>query len=315
MKLEPCIPPKWARTAHLQTILGHLLPSPRLSSKGKRVNIPLPDGDQLTGFIQEGESDTLVYVFHGLAGSTDSTYMHRTSMVAQKLGHSVFLANHRGCGEGAGLSKAPYHSGRGEDLSAVIEFGRKLFPRKRHVAVGFSMSGNALLCLLTGLRGDHLPDAGIAVNAPIQLEKASYLLGEGWNRIYDTKFYIQCRRDVFISKQEMELKKKLPRLSTIREFDRLYTAPAGGFKDREDYYNSCSTAKVLDRINVPAIILTAKDDPFVPFDGYAQAKVSKNVLTHFEEFGGHMGYLHSGKTPLGTMRWQDYAVHEALRFI
>lgn len=315
MKLEPCIPPKWAASAHLQTILGHLLPSPRLSSKGRRVDIPLADGDILTGFIQEGTSNTLVYVFHGLAGSTDSTYMHRTSIIAQKLGHSVFLVNHRGAGEGAGQSKGPYHSGRGEDLSAAIAFGRKLFPNKRHLAIGFSMSGNALLCLLSGLRGETLPDAAITVNAPIQLEKASHLLGTGWNKIYDMKFYLQCRRDVAISKQDPELKKKLPFLSSIREFDSLYTAPAGGFESREHYYLSCSTDTHLEKIKVPSIIFTAKDDPFVPFEGYAGAKVSKSVITHFEEFGGHMGYLTQGKTPLGTLRWQDYAVHEAMRTV
>ncbi len=315
MKLEPCVPPVWASTAHLQTILGYLLPSPRLTSKGKRVEIPLDDGDRLVGFVQEGESDTVVYVFHGLAGSTDSTYIHRTSILAQQLGHTVILANHRGCGEGAGLAKGLYHSGRGEDLSAVIAFGRALFPKKRHVAVGFSMSGNALLLLLSGKRGTTQPDAGISVNAPIALDKTSHMLGTGWNRIYDMKFYIQCRRDVFVAYQDPEVRKRIPRLSTIREFDNYFTAPFGGFANRDDYYAACSTQDLLGDIRVPTVLLTAKDDPFVPFDSYEQAKISKHVLAHFEEFGGHMGYLTREKTPLGTNRWQDYAIREALRNI
>lgn len=315
LNLEPCLPPKWASTGHSQTILGHLLPSPRLKFKGQSFEIPLNDGDRLVGFVQEGSTNTVVYIFHGLAGSTDSTYIHRTSILAQKLGHTVIIVNHRGCGEGAGLARSPYHSGRGEDLSAAIEAGRKMFPHRRHVAIGFSMSGNALLLLVSGVRGTVKPDAAISVNAPIDLEKCAHILKRGLNRLYDIKFYQQCRKDVFAAKHDLLSGIKIPRLMTLHDFDNLYTAPVGGFKNREDYYQSCSTYGVLDRIDVPTIVMTAKDDPFVKFESYASAKFSSKVHFHAEEFGGHMGYLTRESTPYGTKRWQDYALFEALKVI
>jgi predicted alpha/beta-fold hydrolase len=315
MTLEPCIPPAWARGAHKQTILGHILPSPKLRTKGKRVEVPLVDGDRLVGFVQEGSSSTVVYIFHGLAGSTDSSYMHRTAILAAREGHSVVLMNHRGCGEGSGLAKWPYHSGRAEDLSAMIEHGRKMFPAKRHVAVGFSLSANALLLLLSGKRGEFQPDAAIAVNAPIQLERTAHLLKTGMNRLYDFRFFRQCRRDILAGLADPELKARIPAVATLHDFDNLYTAPAGGFADREDYYNSCSTHDLLQRIEKPTIVITSEDDPFVPFEGYKKAKLSKKVLMHAEPFGGHMGYLTREKTPLGTMRWQDYALREAMRHV
>lgn len=288
------------------------MPSPVLQHKGRKIEIPLDDGDRLVAFVQEGTSNTVIYIFHGLAGSTDSTYMHRTSILAQKLGHTVFMANHRGCGEGAGLAKSPYHSGRAEDLSAVIATGKKLFPRSRHIAIGFSMSGNALLLLLSGKRGTMLPDAAISVNAPIHLEHCGLKLKTGLNRIYDVKFYLQCKRDTVISQNEVLKKVKLPKLTTIYEFDRLYTAPAGGFTNREDYYRSCSTHQLLDQIQTPTVLLTAEDDPFVPFAAYSRAAKSSKVIPHFEKFGGHMGYLTREKTPMGTKRWQDYALNSIL---
>lgn len=315
LTLEPCLPPKWAPTGHAQTILGHLLPSPKLVSKGKRVEIPLEDGDRLIGFVEAGTSNTVVYIFHGLAGSIDSTYIHRTSLLAQKLGHTVFIVNHRGCGEGAGLARGPYHSGRADDLSSVIEFGRTMFPKHRHVAIGFSMSGNALLLLVGGRHNLMKPDAAISVNAPIDLHKCSKLLKTGLNRIYDIKFYQQCRRDVFAANHPVLKDIKVPRLMTLYDFDNLYTAPAGGFKNREDYYERCSTYSLLENIDIPTIIMTAKDDPFVPFETYEAAKVSKNVFFHAEDYGGHMGYLSKQKTPFGTNRWQDYALFEALKVI
>src|SRR5579872_1060681 len=99
--------------------------------------------------------------------------MHRTAILALKRGYMVYAFNHRGCGLGAGLARHPYHSGRAEDLSAAIAFGRSQHPRARHVAIGFSLSANALLLLLGGERGKTLPDQAIAVNAPLDLETCS----------------------------------------------------------------------------------------------------------------------------------------------
>lgn len=311
-QLEPCLPPNWARSGHAQTILGHLLPSPKLSHKGKRVEISVDNGDKLIGFVQEGTTSTVVYIFHGLSGSSDSTYIHRTAIMAQKLGHTVFLLNHRGCGEGVGLAKGPYHSGRAEDLSAAIEAGRKMFPRHRHVAIGFSMSANALLLLQSGKRGDVKPDLAIAVNAPIHLEKCAHLLKSGINRVYDVRFYLQCKRDALLAQHEILKTTKIPLLMTLHDFDNLYTAPTGGFLNREDYYASCSTHTRLKDIQAPTVILTAKDDPFVPYESYAETDLSPHIMMHAEEIGGHMGYLSKEKTPLGTKRWQDYALHQIL---
>ncbi len=309
LRLDPCIPPLWAPGGHAQTILGHFLPSPALASKGKRIEIRMPDGDKLVGFVLAGTSSTVVYLFHGLSGSTDSTYIHRTALVAQAQGHTVIMLNHRGCGEGLGLAKLPYHSGRAEDLSAAIDFGRKKFPRHKHLAIGFSLSGNALLLLLTGRRGTTKPDFAISVNAPIHLESAAFSLKKGINRIYDIDFVRRCTRDArLVRGGEFEF----PAWGTLHDFDNAYTAPAGGFQNREHYYQSCSTWNQLSRITTPTIILTAKNDPFVGYEHYASARISPSIQLHIEDFGGHLGYLSKDKTALGTNRWLDYFLDSAI---
>jgi predicted alpha/beta-fold hydrolase len=68
----------------------------------------------------------------------------------------------------------------------------------------------------------------------------------------------------------------------------------------------------LDRIQRPTVILTSADDPFVPAISYREARTSASVHLHIEPVGGHMGYLSREKTPLGTKRWQDYAVDQTL---
>ncbi|MEZ4749818.1 MAG: hypothetical protein R3B54_04090 [Bdellovibrionota bacterium] len=70
----------------------------------------------------------MVCLFHGLGGSAEADYMQRTARTCLELGLSVVRVNHRGCGEGEGLATEPYHSGRGEDIAAALEFTRKRFP-------------------------------------------------------------------------------------------------------------------------------------------------------------------------------------------
>ena len=50
----------------------------------------------------------------------------------------------------------------------------------------------------------------------------------------------------------------------MREFDAAYTAPHFGFASAEDYYHRASAMRVASRIRVPALVITAEDDPFVP---------------------------------------------------
>src|SRR5471030_3206558 len=111
MTLSPCDPPLLARSGHAQTLWGHLLPSPVLGKEGTRVEVQLPDGDVMAGSFFSGRGGEVVYIFHGLGGTLDADYMHRTALVCQSLGHSVYLMNHRGAGRDDKPSFKPYHSG------------------------------------------------------------------------------------------------------------------------------------------------------------------------------------------------------------
>ncbi len=310
MKLEPCHKPLYAPNGHSQTLLGFFLPSQKLNDWGKRVDLKLDDGDTLVGRFIEGTKPSIVYLFHGLSGSISSNYMQRTALVALAQGHSVFLVNHRGCGEGQGLAKLPYHSGRAEDLSQAISYGKTLFPHYKHLAIGFSLSGNALLLLLTGRRGTVKPDCAIAVNGAIHLDHAARLLQVGFNKIYDKEFIKVLTDDVRRIHGDAY---QFPKRMNILDFDELFTAPVSGFKNRDDYYKSCSTYSCLHEIQTPTMILTSKDDPFVSSEYYERARLSSSIHLHLEEFGGHLGYLTKKNTVWGSKRWLDYALSEMIQ--
>lgn len=295
-KLEP---PAWCRGGHLQTLTGHFSSHGKLAPDFSLHKIPIGDGDELISFFHRGQSDKVIVLFHGLAGSTDSGYMVRLGNLFAGLEHNVLLVNHRGAHPEYSEANGIYHSGRSEDMSAVFGWLRKQEPRLFQIAFGFSMSGNILLLNLAGVRSEHKPDFAVVANAPIDLEDASNRLDQGFNRLYGVNF----TRDLGI---QHDLRKWV---LSIREFDEMFTAPRAGYKSAVDYYTHCSASKLIPQIQVPAVVLTAKDDPFISSSLYEKAAWPEQIHFRLENFGGHLGYIQ--KNGLGYRHWLD----EYLAFI
>ncbi|MFN7728299.1 MAG: YheT family hydrolase [Bdellovibrio sp.] len=291
----------------------------------------LPDQDQVVLRVHEQDSEWVVLLCHGLTGSADSTYMHRITHQFLSSGlASVVRMNHRNCGEGQGLAKHPYHSGRSDDLGFAVAQVRRRFPKKKVLAIGFSMSANALLLLMSRVVPPaqifnpadfeqnqaqldlSLPDAAITVNAPIHLEKSARQLSQSLNRLYEINFMTNLH--FLLKKLEREGHLQPTRgvhpLMKVSAFDDLFTAPRSGFASGLDYYTICSAKTYLQKIDRPTACLTAANDPFVDYQEYLRAPLPPMVRLHIEREGGHMGYLHKEKTPLGNHRWLDYGVFE-----
>ena len=86
---------------------------------------------------------------------------------------------------------------------------------------------------------------------------------------------------------------RLEKIWTIRTFDDVYTAPHHGFGDAANYYHQASAMRVVDRIAVPALIVAAEDDPFVPSSQFGEPAVrdNRNVVVRVARFGGHCGFV------------------------
>lgn len=274
-----------------------------MEAHGEKHFVELPDGDRLVGYLYKGKSDFVISLYHGLSGDVGSDYMQRTAIQYLAMGHSVFLVNHRGVGEGKDLAQYPYHSGRGEDVSQVVHYLRTHLPAKKQITVGFSMSGNIVLYLLSGQKGEHLPDGAITVNAPINLSNCAVALTQGLNRAYDMRFVLRLR-----SQKNL----KISRWANLTQVDDVYTAPQSGFRDRHHYYEVCSAKDHVHKIQIPVCVLAAEDDPFIPVQDYREAKWSQSVNLKIQPYGGHMGYISVGKNRLGNHRWLDEYMVESL---
>lgn len=243
------------------------------------------------------EHPTLL-LLHGLEGSSLAHYMCGISEKAWAGGWNVVRLNQRNCGGTEHLSRGLYHSGLTHDPWFVL---RELIDadRLRAVAVaGYSLGGNLAL-KLAGELGDAAPPELIAVCAvspTMDLAVCVDALERRSNRLYEWNFVRNLRA---------RMKRKsaawpgvfdlapLGTVSSVRQFDEAFTAPHHGFRDAEDYYHRASAMRVIDRIRVPALIITADDDPFVPHASFRDALVKSNPNLHvvITPGGGHCAFV------------------------
>ena len=262
------------------------------------------------------QTKPIIVLAHGMGGCSESGYMKRISTKLWMRGYGVFLINHRGSGPGMGLSSRLWNGGASDDLAKMIDFVIQRNPGKFLVPIGFSLSGNILLKYLG--EGQIIPSkilGALAVNPPVDLRISSAIISRKWSCAVFNQYYMKLIRNqaIAITKQFPDALSPLKNLKTIWDFDVSYTAPSGGFKDVDDYYDSCSSMHYLKGIEISTSILCAEDDPFVPYKIFDQVEMSERVTLHKPKKGGHMGYIARHVTPHGDRRWMDYAILEWIR--
>ena len=86
---------------------------------------------------------------------------------------------------------------------------------------------------------------------------------------------------------------KLRISSQYPHLDEYIVAPNCGFAGADDYYRRAASARVIDRIAVPTLILHSLDDPFIRLLPETRAQILANPqITLMESrYGGHCGFL------------------------
>jgi predicted alpha/beta-fold hydrolase len=248
-----------------------------------------------------------IVLVHGLEGSADAGYMHSMAACAVAAGYTVHRSNLRSCGGTERLARTVYHGGLTSDLLAVV---RALAAEDRAPVwlVGFSLGGNLVAKLAGELGEDARPLlAGVAAaSAAIDLEACAQRIGQPDNRLYELSFLMLMRaraRAVWHSTPA-----DLRGIHTVFEMDDRITAPKFGFSGAEHYYRTQSASQFLDRIRVPALFITAQDDPLVPFRIYDLPAFRQNPCLQLlaAEYGGHLGFVAKRRPRL----WLDHAIME-----
>ncbi|MFQ5653048.1 MAG: YheT family hydrolase [bacterium] len=314
--LLPFHPHPLAAGGHLQTLIGYYLPTSTRLEPPTLHEVPVSDGDRLmlceNKPSRKATIKRAIVLAHGLGGDATSPYIVRLADLFVQRGWHVFRMNHRGCGQGAGLARKTYHSGRSDDISAVLASIESLCPGKPLIAVGFSLSGNALLKLL-GEKKEPIASTlkgAIAVTPPIELARCAEALCQFQNRIYDLRFVRMLKQDVRRRQSDFPGFPDIPFTwkMRLRDFDEMCTAPLNNFSSAQDYYDKCSARQFLGGITLPTFLLASADDPFIPKETFHNLPENKHITYLITKSGGHMGYIPAHPTPLRTYRWMDYAI-------
>jgi uncharacterized protein len=311
-------PPRWQFNAHIQTIYPSLFR--KIPVPYQRERVELQDGDFLDldwSCVGKSHGKKLVIVTHGLEG--DSTRHYVTGMVKKMNdnGYDGLGWNCRSCsGE---MNRLPrfYHHGDIDDIRFVMNYAIEKYKYEEVIMVGFSMGGSMTLRLL-GEKTETLPSQvkfGIAVSVPLDLFSSVFELYKPGRRFYMKRF---------INKLGKKIKKKsaqhpdsqllnhngYKKIKNFEQFDDRYTARMFGFKNARDFYRKAGAKPFLKTIEIPTLIVQAKNDPFLSPECLDLGDAENNPNLHLQllDFGGHVGFM----LPNSNETWVERRV---LKFI
>ena len=301
--------PPWPLTSgHIQTMLSSsgvrrlLLPrAARAVQEGAEpVMVDGGGGVRLTGAFTAQKFHPrprgLAVLFHGWEGSVDSTYVLQTGSRLLADGWDVFRLNFRDHGDSHGLNEALFHSCRLDEVVHALGEIAARWPARPLALAGFSLGGNfALRAAL------HTPRVGIplsyalAVCPIIDPTEGLFSLEESAPWFYQAYFMHKWRHSL-LAKQKAFPQHRYFEMSELKQDLRGLTESLvrrhTDFNSLQQYLDGYSVAgDALLAMQIPATILTARDDPVIPVGAFEQLRLPPNVELDIAEYGGHCGFI------------------------
>lgn len=303
------------RNRHAMTLFPRLFPR-----RGLLRGLPIEprlfrvaEDSQVLGFChwqpRRSTAHTVV-LLHGLEGCSESQYMQGFAAKAYRAGMNVIRLNQRNCCETEHLTPTLYNSGLSGDIRAVLMELAEKDGLEQLWAVGWSMGGNLVL-KMAGEAGTTMPALrGVFGVCPvIDPEACVQALERRANWIYEQHFVIRLKARIHRKAKLFPgcySTAPLARISRLRQFDHLYTAPDAGFSSAEEYYDRAGARHVASNIRVPTLIITAYDDPFVPFSIFETEAVRGNphIRVLATRHGGHCAFVQR-RSPREDGHWAE----------
>jgi predicted alpha/beta-fold hydrolase len=295
--------PRWLPGGNLQTLWAALA-ARRFEGAAplwRRERWTTPDADFIdVDFIDAppGASQApLLVLFHGLEGSSASHYAQAFAHWARGAGWGLALPHFRGCSGELNLAPRAYHSGDFEEIGWILARLRAAHGRPL-LAAGVSLGGNALMrwAQEAGDSAAQTARAVAAISSPLDLAAGGAALSRGFNRQVYTRMFLHTMVRKALAKLAQHpglfSRERLLAARDLHAFDDVFTAPLHGFRHTDDYWARASARPHLARLRIPALLLNARNDPFVPADSLPRSTEAGAHITLWQPAdGGHVGFM------------------------
>ncbi|MFD1094659.1 YheT family hydrolase [Salegentibacter chungangensis] len=285
----------------------------------KRERIEISDGDFLDldwSFTSQGRSKKVVILLHGLAGSAERPYMKGMARTFNKKGWDAVAMNFRGCSEELNRFYRSYHAGASDDLAEVVTHLMATGNYENISLAGFSLGGNMMLKYLGENR--TIPEeikSAVAISVPCDLAGSLGAINRMRNFVYSKRFELKLKEHLNARAEKFPdriSKKQVSACKSLRDIDDLYTSKAHGFKNADEYYEKNSCGQFLENIKIPTLIISAKDDTFLPNSAYPIKQAGNSGYLHLEipSCGGHVGFVLDNEEFYHEKRAIDFAMSQ-----
>ncbi|MBI5256677.1 MAG: alpha/beta fold hydrolase [Burkholderiales bacterium] len=298
--MEGFAAPWWLPGGNAQTIWPALFSRrhPGVPPRLRRERWATPDGDFIDVDFADGPTPAapMLVLFHGLEGSSQSHYARAFAHLAREAGWAFAVPHFRGCSGELNHAPRAYHSGDFEEIGWILERLRagRTQPLR---AVGVSLGGNALLRWAeeAGDTAARTVAALAAVSSPIDLAAGGRAIDRGFNRQVYARMFLRTMKPKALAKLAQHpglfSRERLLAARSLYEFDDVFTAPLHGFRGTDDYWMRASAKPHLQRIRIPALVLNARNDPFVPAASLPRpGSAGRHVTLWQPRHGGHVGF-------------------------
>lgn len=317
-----------AYSGHVSTILCAFRPHRHIPYE--RVGHPGGDGNPMcVDWYAAADAATARGVFvivPGLASWSGTNYIEHFVWFAHAHNFHCGVFNSRGMGDTPIETPRLMSAKWTDDLRAVVKDGplsrtaveQRCGARVPVIGVGFSLGG-VILGKYVGeecMAGQPPAfDAVLIVNSPLDcVDSSNRMMGGLESIVYQPNMigglttYARRHSKVLKDLPGLEVSVQaafangqydaiLSPMKTVRDFDKVITAPTLGFASPEDYYHHISPISWLPHFTVPVLCVSAVDDPvcgpppMTTLETIMAANTNVALLTI--PFGGHLGYIRS----------------------
>jgi predicted alpha/beta-fold hydrolase len=301
-------PPWPLRSGHIQTMLSSsgirrvLLPSAAKTvlQDARPVVVDGGGGVRLTGAYTAQKTGApargMAVLFHGWEGSVDSTYVLQTGSRLLADGWDIFRLNFRDHGDSHGLNEALFHSCRIDEVVHALGDIAQRWPKRPLALAGFSLGGNFALRAAMQTSRTGIPLRYVLAVCPIiDPGEGLFSLEETAPWFYQAYFMrkwrhsLQAKQKAFPHHQYFEMSELRQHLRGLTEAMVLRHTD---FKSLQQYLDGYSVAgDIMQAMQIPATILTARDDPVISVSSFERLELPRNVELDIAPYGGHCGFI------------------------